>query len=491
MKRSAVYIVGYVAIIILLFRFVNTSFNIRACEPPLSTCCAVPTTINSSGTGCNYTKVCSYPSACSGRVRVCGQRYVPGIGFIPWCVFCSRYPTGGCAGGGGGGGGGNNPPSCSINLSSPITYDAKEFLADRNTALRYTQQNSGGSNNTNNNTSGQVVRSGPLSCRFTPPYWNCGGYLYRKACDITVSQITATSAKITWKPASPAWPETDVYLKVCRGIVYYAGPSQCAAYNVKVSRTNSYTVTNLLPNTRYTVLLTTYRHADYCQGIGFHSSVSFTTPNVTPTPTPTPTPISNVPPDSNNGWVKVTLPPTTIEGTINTSDPDGDSVRITRMTVSKPSCLKVTRDGRRIYATPQGKVTGKTPSLNGPSYCNVTIRVQVSDGKGGTNNCSKTVRVNYPKPRIWSIWLYDHNDVSVERQPANTLRDNQFYFVGSYNFTEPFRTNGAKLIRSYWRKQHTCGEPFWDAWLSLSSNRAQDHKRGKKFKGGAAWPPLP
>jgi len=180
---------------ILLFSFLLLSFlfnrlplikKILACSPPLSTCCAVPTTINSSGTGCEYDRVCSLPSVCTGRVRVCGQRYVPGIGWLPWCVFCRRYPTTGCSQGGGGGG--NNPPSCTINLQSPITYDGMEYLYD--------------------------------------------------------------------------------------------------SYN----------------------------------------------------------PIRNPPPPDD--WRRVVIPPTTVEGQIETNDPDGDTVRITNLTVSKPECLEVTRNVR-------------------------------------------------------------------------------------------------------------------------------------------------
>ena len=71
---------------------------------------------------------------------------------------------------------------------------------------------------------------------------------------------------------------------------------------------------------------------------------------------------------------------------------DGDRVRITKLTVSKPECLKVTRDGKKLYATPQGKITGQTPILDGANYCDVRIRVQVSDGRGGTNIRPSAVR---------------------------------------------------------------------------------------------------
>ena len=87
-----------------------------------------------------------------------------------------------------------------------------------------------------------------------------------------------------------------------------------------------------------------------------------------------------------------TKQPTTLQGQIQTNDPGGDTVRITNVSVSKPECLKVTRDGKKLYATPQGKITGKTPTLDGANYCDVRIRVQVSDGRGGTNIRPSAVR---------------------------------------------------------------------------------------------------
>ena len=84
--------------------------------------------------------------------------------------------------------------------------------------------------------------------------------------------------------------------------------------------------------------------------------------------------------------------PSTIQGRIRTRDPDGDRMRITKLTVSKPECLKVTRNGKTLYTTPQGKITGKTPTLDGANYCDVRIRVQVSDGRGGTNIRPSAVR---------------------------------------------------------------------------------------------------
>ena len=180
--------------------------NVIACAPPLSTCCAVPVTINDTGTGCEYDKVCSLPSVCTGRVLVCGVKCWPEYDYCgPLCRWCSRYPTTGCSQGGGGEG--NNPPSCTINLQSPITYDGMEYLYD------------------------------------------------------------------SYNPI--------------RGI------------------------------------------------------------NAPPNPPP---------PDD---WSRVVIPPTTVEGQISTSDPDGDRVRITRLTVSKPECLEVTRNGKTLYATPQGKIRRK------------------------------------------------------------------------------------------------------------------------------------
>ncbi len=91
---------------------------------------------------------------------------------------------------------------------------------------------------------------------------------------------------------------------------------------------------------------------------------------------------------------------------IATSDPDGDSVSITDFSVDKPDCLAATRSGKQVTLTPQGAVTGKTPTLDGPTsnVCTVTLTAQVSDGNGGTASCSKSIQVRYPRPRLSAVY---------------------------------------------------------------------------------------
>ncbi len=92
---------------------------------------------------------------------------------------------------------------------------------------------------------------------------------------------------------------------------------------------------------------------------------------------------------------------------LNTSDPDGDTVSITSFSVDKPNCLAASRSGKQVTLTPQGAVTGQTPTLDGPTsnVCTVTLTAQVSDGNGGTASCSKSIQVRYPRPRLAAVYL--------------------------------------------------------------------------------------
>ena len=142
-----------------------------------------------------------------------------------------------------------------------------------------------------------------------------------------------------------------------------------------------------------------------------------------------------------------TRAPTTHTGTISTSDPDGDSVTITSFTASG-DCVAIARSGTTFTYTPQGHVTGRVPTLTGPTYCDVTFTAKVSDGKGGTGTCEKTIRVSYPGPQLYALRLVDGNDVvypaSGEDEPPNMRTDEQFTAVGGVA-PEPFTTTGARL----------------------------------------------
>ncbi len=150
--------------------------------------------------------------------------------------------------------------------------------------------------------------------------------------------------------------------------------------------------------------------------------------------------------DPATGTVQTSLP-SSQSGTVNLSDPDGDSVSITNLTVSKPQCLQVQRNNTTLTLTPQGQLTGQTPTLDTSYTCQVQITAQISDGNGGTNNCSKTITVTYPAPRMASLRLYDRNPnapAGFDSQPANPLQDTQFVYIGGAH-QDPFTTTGAKL----------------------------------------------
>ncbi len=133
----------------------------------------------------------------------------------------------------------------------------------------------------------------------------------------------------------------------------------------------------------------------------------------------------------------ITKQPTRRSGSLSLSDPDGDTVRVTQIQVDKPNCLAVSRSGNTLYATPQGSVTGKTPSLSSTNKCSVKITVKISDGKaGGTASCSKTVQVVYPPTRIQKVYIYDKNDQSVQKDTpgsGGTTVQGGFLYVGGSN----------------------------------------------------------
>ncbi len=142
-----------------------------------------------------------------------------------------------------------------------------------------------------------------------------------------------------------------------------------------------------------------------CNQIGRNYCGDFACPGPTPTPTPgggggggggggnNPPSCTITAPDTitydgkkyldpATGTVQSSLP-TSQSGTVNLSDPDGDSVSITNLTVSKPQCLQVQRNNTNLTLTPQGQLTGQTPTLDTANTCQVQITAQISDGKGG------------------------------------------------------------------------------------------------------------
>ena len=131
---------------------------------------------------------------------------------------------------------------------------------------------------------------------------------------------------------------------------------------------------------------------------------------------------------------------------LSLSDPDGDAVSVTNVTVDR-NCLTSRRAGNDVYVTPQGQVTGVTPTLTGTNSCDVQVVVHIQDPDGATNTCSKTITVNYPPPRVDLVKLYDRNPyegAGFDSQPANPLKDTQFVYIGGIH-QDTYTTNGAKL----------------------------------------------
>jgi len=180
--------------------------------------------------------------------------------------------------------------------------------------------------------------------------------------------------------------------------------------------------------------------------------------------------------DPNSGTNQVLMPSSNTYA-IATSDPDGDSVSITSFSVDKPDCLAATRSGKQVTLTPQGAVTGKTPTLDGPTsnVCTVTLTAQVSDGNGGTASCSKSIQVRYPRPRLSAVYLYDFNHLIVpaapDDQPPNALRDDQFAYVGGMA-RDPFAPAGVPLLNA---GSPTQDLPPADQRVQVQQYLASDH----------------
>ena len=64
--------------------------------------------------------------------------------------------------------------------------------------------------------------------------------------------------------------------------------------------------------------------------------------------------------------------PTEHRLSLTLSDPDGDAVSVTNVTVDR-NCLTSRRAGNDVYVTPQGQVTGVTPVLTGTNSCDVQV----------------------------------------------------------------------------------------------------------------------
>ena len=118
--RRAVMVVLLFFVGVSLFWVSKSLWGVKACAAG-EVCCAVPSGLKPIGWrrwGCRYSYECRVGGDCGWR---CVTFEDPYGGSVPCCEYVT---SGRCWGQGGG----NNPPSCSINLSSPITYDAKEYL---------------------------------------------------------------------------------------------------------------------------------------------------------------------------------------------------------------------------------------------------------------------------------------------------------------------------------------------------------------------------
>ena len=119
---------------------------------------------------------------------------------------------------------------------------------------------------------------------------------------------------------------------------------------------------------------------------------------------------------------------------MNTSDPDGDTVTVTDVSVDKTDCLEATHNNTDISLTPQGAVSGHpNPSLDTANTCNAQITVTVDDNHNHTATCTKTIAITYPRPRLYSLIIMDRNDDASTTAPhgpddtplRNTTSDNQ------------------------------------------------------------------
>jgi len=297
------------------------------CDPRTGfVCCGDPSTLNER-LECEYSYGCVPPSACTGGRRLCIWNYRKGI----WeCRYCSRYVASGdlCGGGdGGGGGGGGDVRTC---------------------------------------------------------WKRCDGAL-APACLLSVEAVGSTSVDLAWERRGDGGIAT---LYVCRN----DGSGICDVRTVvpyQGQQNHTYTATGLQPSTPYYAVIGTDGTgigACDAQGITviWSNKVYFTTTGGPPT-----CDLSDFPStitydgkafyDLTTGLV-TTQAPTTHTAAIQVSDPDGDSVTVTSLSVNKPACLQTSYSGTTAQLTPQGAVTGQAfPPLDGPNACQVCVRAEVED----------------------------------------------------------------------------------------------------------------
>ena len=164
---------------------------------------------------------------------------------------------------------------------------------------------------------------------------------------------------------------------MCRTrIIRYAPPSACEVYDANVTGQTTYTANNLLPNTDYWAAVAVIGFADICQDEYYWSDpVYFKTASNRP-PTCTINGPTSITYDAKRYWdankTLRTQNPTEHRLNLSLSDPDGDAVSVTNVTVDR-NCLTSRRAGNDVYVTPQGQVTGVTPALTGTNTCDVQV----------------------------------------------------------------------------------------------------------------------
>ena len=115
---------------------------------------------------------------------------------------------------------------------------------------------------------------------------DCNGHITHKACNLTLDQVTSTTATVAWQPADPI--TTRVILHVCRGTrpSRYVQRSSCVYYEQDVTGRSSFTATGLTPDTDYWAMIATVGGADVCQDEKFwDGSVVFHTRPLNQPPT--------------------------------------------------------------------------------------------------------------------------------------------------------------------------------------------------------------
>ena len=169
-----------------------------------------------------------------------------------------------------------------------------------------------------------------------------------------------------------------------------------------------------------------------------------------------------------------TQQPTTRQGHINISDPDGDTVSVQSLTTDK-NCVQLTLNGENFTLTPQGHLTGVSPvDLTSTRICTATLTATVTDGDD-TATCYKPVPIYYYPTYLTGMFLYDgnnHPEWHNGEQDANPVYDSgDFAYIGSNardiaaytihinNPNSPTRTlkpyNQRFTINQYLKSDHT------------------------------------